>query len=44
MATMKEWLLDNQENGDDGTGHCDYQEVVCGDCLYPKSKCGGCQS
>ena len=19
-------------------------EVVCGDCLYPKSICGGCQS
>jgi hypothetical protein len=23
---MKEWLLDNQVNGDDGTGFNDYQE------------------
>jgi len=23
---MKEWLLDNQLNGDDGTGFNDYQE------------------
>jgi len=51
MSTLKEWLIDNQENGDDGTGHCDYKQidcedcrVVCGDCLYPISKCGGCAS
>ncbi len=26
MSKMKEWLLDNQVNGDDGTGFNDYQE------------------
>lgn len=26
MSKMKEWLLDNQLNGDDGTGFNDYQE------------------
>lgn len=26
MSKMKEWLLDRQENGDDGTGFDDYQE------------------
>ncbi len=25
-ATLKEWLLDRQENGDDGTGYNDYNE------------------
>ena len=25
MSKMKEWLLDRQLNGDDGTGHCDYE-------------------
>ena len=25
MSKMKEWLLDNQLNGDDGTGFNDYQ-------------------
>lgn len=34
MSTLKEWLIDNQENGDDGTGHCDYKEVVCEECGY----------
>ena len=24
MSKMKEWLLDRQENGDDGTGFNDY--------------------
>ena len=24
--TLKEWLLDRQENGDDGTGYNDYNE------------------
>ena len=33
MKTLNEWLIDNQEEGDDGTGHCDYQTVMCGDCL-----------
>jgi hypothetical protein len=33
MAAMKEWLLELQEQGDDGTGHCDYAPVLCGDCL-----------
>ena len=31
----EEWLLHNQTNGDDGTGYCDYQPVMCGDCLRP---------
>jgi len=22
----------------------DNEQVICGDCLYPKSICGGCQS
>jgi hypothetical protein len=39
--TLKEWLIDNQTNGDDGTGHCDYQQVMCGDCL--RADCGGCE-
>jgi hypothetical protein len=26
MSKMKEWLLDNQLNGDDGTGFNDYKE------------------
>jgi hypothetical protein len=26
MSKMKEWLLDKQENGDDGTGFNDYIE------------------
>ena len=26
MSKMKEWLLDRQENGDDGTGFNDYTE------------------
>jgi hypothetical protein len=26
MSKMKEWLLDRQENGDDGTGFNDYIE------------------
>ena len=33
-----EWLIDNQLNGDDGTGFNDYREselVLCGDCLRP---------
>jgi hypothetical protein len=25
-ATLEEWLLDRQENGDDGTGYNDYNE------------------
>ena len=25
-TTLKEWLLDRQENGDDGTGYNDYNE------------------
>ena len=27
MSKMKEWLLDRQENGDDGTGYNDYNEI-----------------
>ena len=27
MSKMKEWLLDRQENGDDGTGYNDYKEI-----------------
>jgi hypothetical protein len=26
VSKMKEWLLDRQENGDDGTGFNDYVE------------------
>jgi hypothetical protein len=26
VSKMKEWLLDRQENGDDGTGYGDYDE------------------
>jgi len=26
MSKMKEWLLDRQENGDDGTGFTDYTD------------------
>ena len=28
MSNMKEWLIDLQENGDDGTGYCD----MCAGC------------
>jgi len=41
QVTKEEWLLHNQTNGDDGTGHCDYQPVMCGDCL--RSDCEGCE-
>jgi hypothetical protein len=27
--TIDDWLTDIQENGDDGTGHCDALEIVC---------------
>jgi len=30
--TIDDWLTDIQENGDDGTGHCDYAEVTCDYC------------
>jgi hypothetical protein len=26
MSKMKEWLLDRQDNGDDGTGYNDYKQ------------------
>lgn len=39
MAKMKEWLLDRQLEGDDGTGHCDYSPVLCGDCLISMGDC-----
>ena len=33
MSKMKEWLLDRQLNGDDGTGHCDYEvSAICDEC------------
>jgi len=28
---LKEWLLDRQENGDDGTGFYDYQDELEGE-------------
>ena len=30
--TIKEWVEDRQENGDDGTGHCDYKPEMCDYC------------
>lgn len=36
MSKMKEWLLDRQENGDDGTGFNDYNEGE------PEIKCNIC--
>ena len=36
---MALWLLDLQEQGDDGTGHCDYSPVLCGDCLISVGDC-----
>jgi len=33
MSTLKEWLIDNQENGDDGTGYCDYEQIGCEECV-----------
>ena len=32
MSKMKEWLLDKQINGDDGTGHCDFEMTQCDFC------------
>jgi hypothetical protein len=32
QQTLKEWLEYLQENGDDGTGHCDYAPSLCKDC------------
>jgi hypothetical protein len=29
---IDDWLTDIQENGDDGTGHCDDVEIVCDYC------------
>ncbi len=35
MSKMKEWLLDRQENGDDGTGFNDYVErEIMNKCIY----------
>ena len=31
MLNLKAWLLERQE-GDDGTGHCDYLPSTCEDC------------
>jgi hypothetical protein len=49
MSKMKEWLLDRQENGDDGTGFTDYTiEGECDKCegTYELSdrtnRCGEC--
>ena len=28
MSNLEEWVLDRQENGDDGTGYCD----MCAGC------------
>lgn len=51
MAAMKEWLLDRQLEGDDGTGHCDYSPVLCNECAEQHSEenkqmsialCGDC--
>jgi hypothetical protein len=30
--TKEEWLKDIQENGDDGTGYCDYHCEGCHEC------------
>ena len=30
--TKEEWLKDRQENGDDGTGYCDYYCEGCHEC------------
>jgi hypothetical protein len=35
MSKMKEWLLDRQENGDDGTGYNDYREGESDELLLP---------
>jgi hypothetical protein len=32
MTTLKEWLDDIRENGDDGTGHCDFSDETCPAC------------
>jgi hypothetical protein len=33
MKSVREWLLDIQLNGDDGTGHCDYEDSICDECI-----------
>jgi len=36
LTAGEKWLIDNQLNGDDGTGFTDYREseqTLCGDCL-----------
>jgi hypothetical protein len=38
LTAGEKWLIDNQLNGDDGTGFNDYREseqTLCGDCLRP---------
>jgi hypothetical protein len=38
LTAGEKWLIDNQLNGDDGTGFNDYREreqALCGDCLRP---------
>jgi hypothetical protein len=38
LTAGEKWLIDNQINGDDGTGFTDYREgeqTLCGDCLRP---------
>jgi hypothetical protein len=50
MGKVKEWLLDRQENGDDGTGFNDYVEAEgeCDKCTNPyelsskEGRCGDC--
>jgi len=31
-VSINDWLIDIEENGDDGTGHCDYAEIICDVC------------
>ena len=36
--TREEWLKDQQENGSDGTGYCDYYCEGCHDCAGKKEE------
>lgn len=33
MKSFNDWLIYLQTHGDDGTGHCDYQETLCDECI-----------
>ena len=42
MSNLREWVLDRQENGDDGTGYEQEGEVICTFCNDNSKSCRAC--